>query len=649
MRYLFAFITLISASVQAQQSDIDSLKEILPTVTDAQRAQVLNELSYKYLSYQPEVAKQYALEALKLSKKIGYVDGEMQALTHLGDYEFRMSNYAKVIEYGTLTIKIATQTSDSVAMADAYRLMGNVHTYGLKQYDEALLYQLKALRIYEKKGNKRKIAALDGSITWVYAITNQNLGEATRLAREGLALATELNDHQLISFNYNSLGLISFKKNKLDSAIYYLNKSNEEGSLAFDNAVITYNNTIIGNVLLAQAKYQQAITVFNEALKGSYAINLREARKDAYEGLAKGYSETKNFEKAFRYQIMFMQLRDSLVNWEITQKSLALKAGYEEEKREARIAELQNEKDLAHRDRKIMGVAFAIVICLFLLIGTLILRNNRQRRLVNEQLQEKNEEIETQNEELTQNREELARQSELVNKQNKALTQANETKDKLFSIVSHDLRGPIASLKSLLGLVIKGAVTVEEFQMMAPKLNQNVGTIHETLENLLQWSQSQMSGLKFSPVVLQVKSLVTRKLNLFSEAATAKHISLVDETPAGIQVFGDENQIRLILRNLINNAIKFTPDGGQVTIATIQKNNQVEISVRDTGIGIPIDRVAELFKPYARVSTVGTHGEKGTGLGLLLCHEMALKNNGTLSVTSDVGRGTTFTLSLPVA
>lgn len=647
MRLLLTLLFLASLSVSAQQSSIDSLTRLLPTLSDTNQVNALNYIAYKYLAFEPPKAKQYANKALLQAQRIGFIRGEAEALKNLGDYEFRQSNYAKSMEFGTQAIKVASQLGDSLVIAEAYRLMGNVHTFGFRQYDEALGYQLRALKIIKKGNDPRKLAALYGSLTWIYSVTKRNLKEASQLAREGVNIGKALGDHQMISYNLNSLGLIHYQLAQYDSARYYLDRSNQEGAVVNDRAVIAVNNLTIARIYLVKKNYSDAVRLFQNVLAESRAINLREIEKDAYEGLSKSYSALTDYKNAFVYQLRFTQLRDSLLNWEIAQKTIALKAEFDKELQEAKIAELQAEKAIASREKNITVAVFIIVVLFMLAVGALIVRNNHQRKRANQQLQEKNEEIETQNEELTQSREELAHKSELVNEQNQALTQANETKDKLFSIISHDLRGPIASLKSLLGMVAKGEVTGEEFQLMAPKLNKNVGSIYETLENLLQWSYSQMSGLKVAPTTIKLKSVMEGKINLFTEAAKAKHISIVNHVPAEIQVVADENQVRLILRNLIGNAIKFTPDGGKVTVSAIHNDEQVIVKVTDTGIGIPPDRLAELFKPNTRVSTVGTHGEKGTGLGLLLCYEMALRNNGKLTVSSSVGVGTTFTLSLP--
>ncbi len=646
---LFVFFILLCNALQAQQSSIDSLTRLLPTLNDTSRIGALNTIAYKYLAFDPSKAKEVASEALMLSKQNKFAKGESSALLNLGDYEFRQSNYAKSLEYGTQAIKVASQIPDSTLMADAYRLMGNVHTFGFRQYDEALTYQLKALAILKKENDKRKLAALYGSLTWVYSVTNKNLDTAIMLAREGTQIGKMLNDHQLVSYNLNSLGLINYRKQNFDSALYYLFLSNQEGAMVNDEAVQTVNNLTVATIYLAQQKVDQSIQLFKEVLQKSAQINLREIEKDAFEGLSNSYKAKQDFKLALTYHLKFVALRDSLLNWEITQKSLALKATFDEERREAKIIELQYEKQKAHSERNLIFFISAATIAMLLTIIALAVRTSNQKKKANKQLQEKNEEIQTQNEELASSREELTQQTELVNEQNKSLMKLNETKDKLFSIVSHDLRGPISSLRSLLSLVTKGAVTAEEFQTLAPKLNQNVTSVHETLENLLQWSSSQMSGLKFSPALVNAKPLVQTQTNLFYEAAKVKHIEIADETKSEDHFFGDKNHISLILRNLISNAIKFTPDGGSVLITSKQVENRLEISVVDSGIGISTDRLPELFQLKNSVSTTGTHGERGTGLGLSLCHEMAQKNNGALAVKSELNRGTTVTLSLPLS
>lgn len=626
LRFLVILIGTICSSGLAQTTAIDSLEDLLAQrPSDSLRVQLLNELSFKHLAYQPPLAKQYAEEALTLAQSIKDVAGEALALNRLSEYHWRQSNYARSVELATQSLKLAISRNDSVAMASSYRLLGIINTYGFKQYNRALTYEQNALAIYERKKDYRNMASLYGNITWIYGYTGQKLDEARRMAARGVRIADSLHIDQLLSFNYNSLGLIAFQQNQFDSALYFLDKSIEIGQRANDRAVVAYNKSIKGNVYLKKNDIARAQSVFHEAENESLALNLREVLKDSYNGLAVTYGQTQNFARAFDYQRKFTALKDSLVNWEITQKALAMQFELDEQKREARIAELQQQAERAKREKDIYLALLAVGTTSLGIIMSLVIRNNRQRRKNNELLQEKNKEIA---------------------QQNQQLIQANSIKDKLFSIVGHDLRSPLQSLKGMLGLVVRNEVSGQEFNVFAPKLHQQVLGLNETLENLLQWSNLQMDGWKQQPVAVELQSLANRVITLFQESASQKGIELSVSLPSDLRVLADSHQTELIFRNLVHNAIKFTGSGGRVSITATQNNSMIEIAFSDTGVGISAEQLDHLWQePHIR-TTRGTDGERGTGLGLTLCREMATNNGGSLTATSEEGKGSLFVLRL---
>ncbi len=253
--------------------------------------------------------------------------------------------------------------------------------------------------------------------------------------------------------------------------------------------------------------------------------------------------------------------------------------------------------------------------------------------------------------------EQKERLEELVNlrtaelqKQTFELEQANETKNKLFAIIGHDLRSPIANLGSILDMVRENQVTQEEFFMLLPKLHDRVKNLRYTLENLLEWSYSQLEGLQTKPTSVYLPQLIEEKVNFLADLAQMKAISFETSIQAELTIWADENHLRLILRNLLNNAIKFTNPNGIVTIkgydSPLQKDF-AEIAIQDTGVGMSASKLKTLFHPNQSVSTYGTAGEKGTGLGLLLCKETVEKNGGQIWVTSEEGKGSTFYFTMP--
>jgi signal transduction histidine kinase len=244
---------------------------------------------------------------------------------------------------------------------------------------------------------------------------------------------------------------------------------------------------------------------------------------------------------------------------------------------------------------------------------------------------------------------ELQGQRDQMEVQAAQLAQANQTKDKLFAIIGHDMRSPIGALGSLLDLLSAGHISPEDFVNLAPDLRRNVRNVQYTLDNLLQWSNSQLQGMSISPGPVDLGSTIAEIGGLMSETARAKLLELVQATPTGQLAWADANHVRLILRNLIGNAIKFTPQGGRITVSATDEGAWAAFSVADTGMGMSPEQMAKLFRPDTHFSTYGTGQEKGTGLGLLLCKEMAETNGGSIAVQSQVGQGSTFTVRLPKA
>jgi signal transduction histidine kinase len=609
-------------TVLAQQVTIDNLERRLKSLpSDTNRIEILNWLSFKYLARQPITSKQYALEALSLSKALHFSKGETVALNRLGENEFRESNYAKAVEYVTQSLKLAEQQHDTINIAMAYRVLGNTLTFGFKQYDKALQYQLCVLQIYRKKNDKRNIAAAYGNITWIYASTNQNLKEAHRLADLGAHIADSLGDKQLLSYNYNSKGLIFLQEGKLDSSLSYLEMSIREAETINDRAVIAYNKSIEGNVFLQQHNPRKAIELFQMASNESKKLNLREVLKESYRGMALAYNEIGNYQLGFKNQELYTNLKDSLLNWETTQKTLVTRLHFEEEKQEAKIAELELTNQHARNDNIMYAMLFSIATIFMVVVIALIVLNGRQRAKRNILLKEKNEEIA---------------------EQNKKLQEANDIKDKIFSIIGHDLRSPLVSLMGLLSMVMRNEVTDDEFKTFAPKLHHLVTGTNETLENLLQWANSQMTGWSQTPSTLVLHDHVSRCVNLFTEAAKVKEITMTNHVDEHDQVIADPNQLELIVRNLIHNAIKFSSNGGSISITACRADEYIELRVTDSGTGMSAEYVQNLFNRQSARTSRGTQGERGTGLGLLLCKEMVENNGGKIFATSEEGKGSTF-------
>jgi signal transduction histidine kinase len=227
------------------------------------------------------------------------------------------------------------------------------------------------------------------------------------------------------------------------------------------------------------------------------------------------------------------------------------------------------------------------------------------------------------------------------------LLKNNQEKDNMFSIISHDLKMPLHSLKVILRLLGDNYQEKETMEKILEELRRDINHSTDLVNNLLYWANTQFKGSTVSPAIFSVHEVITDTLQIFIKQAAAKGINLVHELTANkITVWADMDMIKVIIRNLVSNAIKFCNMGDTITISASTTNAEVTISVADSGIGIPPE-ILEKINQGQMVSTFGTAEEKGVGLGLRLCFELAKLNNGILTVQSEPGKGSIFYLALP--
>jgi signal transduction histidine kinase len=268
----------------------------------------------------------------------------------------------------------------------------------------------------------------------------------------------------------------------------------------------------------------------------------------------------------------------------------------------------------------------------------------------NKDLQEAYDRIKANESQLRLNAENLAKTNAELLRSQAELKESNLMKDKFFSIIVHDLKSPLNSLKALTNLLYRftDKITKEEIEQTAKDLNQSIDNLFEFINNLLTWAKVQMQEVGFQSKRFDLKDLVERQLQLFRVYAQSKNITLKFVVPKQLLVYADPNYTDIVVRNLVSNAMKFTPEGGEVKVTAKAKNGYVEVAVSDTGVGIEPQVLKTLFSWDNKHITSGTLGEKGTGLGLMLSKEFVEKSGGTISVISELGKGSVFTFTLPI-
>jgi PAS domain S-box-containing protein len=240
---------------------------------------------------------------------------------------------------------------------------------------------------------------------------------------------------------------------------------------------------------------------------------------------------------------------------------------------------------------------------------------------------------------------------EEVELKNKQLVKLNAEKDKFFSIIAHDLRDPFYSFSGLADLMANKlkSLSMDEIQEFSICMRDSAIHISRLLENLLQWARVQQGSMPFHPELLLLLQEVEECISMVMGLAKNKEIEIVYDVPANLKVFVDSNILQTTIRNIVSNAIKFTPKGGKIHLsAKTTRDKHVEVSIRDTGIGMKNEMINNLFRLDVRTNREGTEGEPSTGLGLLLCKEFVEKHGGRIWIESEVGKGSTFYFTMPM-
>ncbi len=249
---------------------------------------------------------------------------------------------------------------------------------------------------------------------------------------------------------------------------------------------------------------------------------------------------------------------------------------------------------------------------------------------------------------ILQQKEEIYTNGILLQKQTDELTQLNAFKNRLFSIIAHDLKSPIYALRNLFRNMQQYDLPAIEIKEMVPEVVSELTYTTNLMENVLHWARSQMQADSVKPQVIDVAGLMTEVIRLLRLQADAKFIRVTLQADVSVVAYADRDMVHLILRNLLSNAIKYTPENGAIEVGTYRTETDVAIFVRDSGTGISPEAL-EKIRESNFYSTKGTAGEAGTGLGLMLCKEFIVRNGGTLQIDSLPGKGSTFTFILPSA
>lgn len=632
---LFACVQTDSGEAQVTIQQVDSA-----------RVRSYEYKSAMFQAQQPDSAVHYATAGLKLARRLHDKLGEALMMNRFARINEQYGNYGLAVKYqqGVIAIykHLHLQSATDEGTVNLALLQGEEgHIKQARHVLNQILAQLKHRK--DTTGQVKALIAL-GEVA--------ELANNQKLALSYLERAEKLHGGAAVTDAYVNLlgnigrlhGNLKNHRRAMDYYVKGIEKSKAHGHTKGHAAMLNHTGRVLDSLGDKQKalEYHQkgleqarasalpeeearslmgiASTLKAEDAEGSvqhlknalgiaHSIGHKHLAAEIYHSLADIYRQQSRYAEAMSALQEHHRLLDSLMDANRAHKIAVLQSSYElaQSRLQVETLELANREKTYQRN---LGILAAIGILLVLVVVAAY--SNKTKRL------------------------------------NKRLEASNSIKDKLFSIIGHDLRNPIGGITQLIGLMREGDLSEEEQRIMLAEMHKQGEATLDILNALLKWGESQLKGVNIQPSVFTPKECISKNIEALHHQATEKGVVLVDETPADMQAYGDVNHFDFVIRNLISNAIKFSYEAGKVEISA-QANteaNEIVFSVKDHGKGIS-EAQQQLFLKSNMEIAYGTGGEKGTGIGLMLSKEFVQANKGRIWLQSAEGEGTTFYFSFP--
>lgn len=618
----------------------------------------------------------YLEEALRTSQTTRYTAGEAEALNYIGKYYHTKGEYTKSNQFYLKALKIAAGSKDSLRMATLYTNIGK-HYETLGNYHKAMANYIESEKLLGAKNERIIRGTIYDHLGSLYTII-RDYPNALEYHLKSLDCRKTSNYREGISKSYKNIGQLYERTNTYDSALFYYRQALVLArEVNYPKGIIKCLNSL-ANVSLQMGNFATAATYGGEALslaqrtgyeKGAanalltlgracYRRNLH-GEAETYLGKALGIANSRklkttsmevykelylldrsrgNDSLALAWHIHYTDIQRELNNLDHARQFAELKIAYETDKQTQTNKLLRAENDLKSLQvRRSHTIIILTAISLLLAIALVLVMYFRfsAKHKSNQLLARLNHKVMEQNQEL--------------HRLNKELNQAVREKDKFLSIIAHELRNPLwwfRNLAEMLSLNFEHMAHAE-IQKTLQSLDESAKNAYHLSDNLLKWSRTKLNKLQTQPTTLILAEVTQSIVRQWATVAGYKHLKIHCNIPESIRVYADKDQLETIVRNLLSNALKYTPAGGIVTLTATSDSNMASLEIIDSGIGISPENIKRLFRDNKTYTTLGLMQEKGTGLGLVLCKEFIELNGGRLFVNSIENQGTTFRFTIP--
>ncbi len=618
----------------------------------------------------------YNKKALKIRLRIHSNAAASTSITNLGLLNLMKGNYEKALGNFQEALKIRKKEGLKYSIASSYNNIGALY-WKWGNYTGALEYFEKSFQLSKEADytSTKVIAEMNiglinidlGGLKFARNYINNAIKEA---GSDGLEEA-KANGYYYLAILYNKAGSYDSSIIMIDRSINYFNKVNNNNALstlytleakdyllkknltrteyavlhALKEAQTANNKTlaasayqVIGEMNLVKKDYYNALQNTFKSLKINIEKHRLENIVEDNKLLSDIYINMGNYKAAAECLQKYALSKDSLFNQKLAGNIANWRVRYQTANQENKILKLNKENSLRLAEilkQKALRNLFIIITVLVLILLAVVYyffsKNKKMSTVINNtniKLDEVNKKLE---------------------EQNKQLLNSNRTKDKLFSIIAHDLKGPFNGLLGLTGILSKEAGSMNEEKIIETTklINRSSKRLFKLTKNLLDWSRIQIDSINASPELLNVKNIFEEIKESVKDSLEEKQISLTTTAKSSLSVYCDPQMLDTVLRNLVNNAIKFTNKEGKINLAAETGESGIKFRVIDNGIGIEAENLKLIFSENEFLSTKGTEGEHGTGLGIKICKELLQKCNSELKGQSTPGRGTEFSFVLP--
>ncbi len=606
-----------------------------------------------------ELSQAYYDSALFISDLIGDIEYKGEILFRKGVNYYKNSDQVQALQTYSEALAACREVDDFKMQGSIYSMMGTLFRVN-GMYDRAIEYNIKSRLNYKKanfeEGNAwvnyllgriyadlkspqkaleyfkesieiyEHIASQDGNNNGVAICLEQiamqelllgNHQEARSSIDKVMNIHTEGQSIYGISSAYIIYGKIEYSAGNFLLAENYFSKSLDLKKQIGDVLGFSVIYEYLGLCLVAKGQVNEGLKLIQQGLQQAELNQQRKIELDIHKRLSAIYLSINEPGQASFYQNEVIEIQNELLFGAASIKMEQLQAFYEIDEKTNQILELEKENEInslriqqqrTYQIFMVIGIFLAAIIALTIyLFSRKIQRNNQE------------------------------------------LNELNRTKDKLFSIISHDLKGPMGTTQGLSEVLLQKLETKNDsdFKEIFLSMHNNINETYDLLTNLLQWASAQIKGIKYSPETLALNDFAHKALKSIANQAEEKNIRMTVDMDKNIKVRADRYMLDAILRNLISNAIKFTNEDGNIVVQAIQKSRAIQVCIKDDGIGMSSDRLNKLFSLDTNTSTNGTKGERGTGLGLIVCKEFLDMHKGKIWVESVPDKGSSFCFTLP--